>query len=99
MKAMDDYAWTGQLTAPAALAVGILACFWGYRIVKILLGIMGFAAGAAAGWELASYLVPGHSLIALVSAGIGGILGAVLCVWLFFFGIFQIGRASCRERV
>ena len=91
---MNDYAWTGQLTVPAALAVGILACFWGYRIVKIILGIMGFMAGAVGGWELASSLAPGHNVVALVCAGIGGVIGAVLCIWLFFFGIFLLGASA-----
>jgi hypothetical protein len=94
MMTMHDYTWIGPLTAPIAIAVGILACFWGYRIVKLLLGIIGFVLGAAGGWELASSLVPGHELVALVCAGIGGIVGAVLCIWLFLLGIFLLGASA-----
>jgi hypothetical protein len=91
---MNDYAWTGQLAAPVAIIVGLLACFWGYRIVKIVLGIMGFMAGAAGGWTLALSLAPGHNSIALVCAAIGGVLGAILCIWLFYFGIFLLGASA-----
>jgi hypothetical protein len=94
VNAINDYGWTGQLTAPVALAVGALSCFLGYRIVKVILGIIGFMAGAAGGWELALALVPGHSAVALVCAVIGGLIGAVLCIWLFFFGIFLLGASA-----
>ena len=91
---MNDLEWTGQLSAPVAIGVGVLACFWGYRLVKLMLGIMGFMAGAAAGWTLALSVVPGHNLVALICAGIGGVLGAILCVWLFFLGIFLLGASA-----
>ncbi len=91
---MNNYLWTHQLTAPLAIAVGVLACFWGYRIVKLLLGIMGFAAGFVGGWTAAESLASGHDIIALVSALVGGIIGGVLCVWLYFVGIFLLGAGA-----
>jgi hypothetical protein len=94
MNVTNDYAWAGELSAPVALAVGVVACFWGYRIVKVILGIIGFVAGAAAGWEFASALVPGHEVVAFVSALVGGATGAVLCIWLFFLGIFLLGASA-----
>ena len=47
---MNHNFWTHQLTDPLAIAVGVLACFWGYRMVKVILGIMGFAGGFVGGW-------------------------------------------------
>ena len=91
---MNDYAWTGHIAAPLAIAVGVLACFWGYQLVKVILGIMGFAAGAAAGWTAGMALAPSHSIAGLVGAAIGGLVGAVLCIWLFFFGIFLLGASA-----
>ncbi len=91
---MNDYAWTGQIAAPVAIAIGVLACFWGYQLVKVILGIMGFAAGAAAGWTTGMALAPSHSIVGLVCAGIGGLVGAVLCIWVFFFGIFLLGASA-----
>ncbi|HWX22968.1 MAG TPA: DUF4203 domain-containing protein [Candidatus Binatia bacterium] len=91
---MKTYAWSGQITAPLAVALGILICFWGYRILKLTLGIMGFMAGAAAGWSLGLALAPGNNAIALICAVIAGAIGAALCVWLFFLGIFLLGASA-----
>ena len=91
---MNHDLWTHQFTAPLAIAVGVLACFWGYRIVKVILGIMGFAGGFVGGWTAAASLAPGHDVIALVSALLGGVIGGVLCVWLYFLGIFLLGASA-----
>ena len=91
---MNDYTWTGPIAAPLAIAVGLFACFWGYQLVKLILGIMGFAAGATAGWAAAMALAPSHSLVGLVCAGIGGVIGAILFIWLYFFGIFLLGASA-----
>jgi len=91
---MNHNLWTHQLTAPLAIAVGVLACFWGYRIVKVILGIMGFAGGFVGGWTAAASLAPGHDVIALVSALLGGVIGGVLCVWLYFLGVFLLGASA-----
>jgi hypothetical protein len=91
---MNHDLWTHQLTAPLAIAVGVLACFWGYRIAKVILGIMGFAGGFVGGWMAAASLAPGHDVIALVSALLGGAIGSVLCVWLYFLGIFLLGASA-----
>jgi len=91
---MNDYAWAGQITAPLAVAVGGLICFWGYRILKLTLGILGLLVGAAGGWAGALSLVPGHNGVALACAVVGGILGAILCVWLFYVGIFLLGASA-----
>jgi hypothetical protein len=91
---MNHNLWTHQLTAPLAIAVGVLACFWGYRIVKVILGIMGFAGGFVGGWTAAGSLAPGHDVITLVSALLGGVIGGVLCVWLYFLGVFLLGASA-----
>jgi hypothetical protein len=55
---------------------------------------MGFIIGAAGGWTLGLSLVPGNNGIALVCAIIGGLICAVLCIWLFFLGIFLLGASA-----
>jgi hypothetical protein len=91
---MNINAWVGQLTAPVGIALGILTCFWGYRILKLTLGIMGFLGGASGGWAVGLSLAPGNSAIALVCAVVAGIVGAALCIWLFFLGIFLLGASA-----
>ncbi|HWV98480.1 MAG TPA: DUF4203 domain-containing protein [Candidatus Acidoferrum sp.] len=91
---MNDYAWAGQASALFAIVAGILTCFWGYRILKFSLAIIGFIVGAYGGWEIGLSLAHGSTGIALVCAGIGGLIGAVLCLWVYFLGVFLLGATA-----
>ena len=73
-----------------SIAYGALNCFYGYKIFKIVLGIVGFITGglAAAGVAMAATKEPG---IALLAGLIGGAIGAVLMVALYFLGVFVLG--------
>jgi hypothetical protein len=83
-----------HLSAPLAAVVGSLICFAGYRLVKLTLALMGFIAGAAGGWAVGLALAPNNTTIALVCALIAGVIVAILCVWLFFFGVFVLGACA-----
>ena len=89
---MNDYAW--KSSALLAIVAGILICFWGYRLLKASLAIIGFVAGAYAGWELGLMHFPAGSAILLVCALVGGLIGLVLCVWLYFLGVFLLGAMA-----
>ncbi len=91
---MNVNAWVGQITAPLAIALGVLICFWGYRLLKLTLGVMGFIIGSTGGWTVGLSLGTGNSGIALICAIIGGVICAVLCIWLFFLGIFLLGASA-----
>ncbi|HZR21210.1 MAG TPA: DUF4203 domain-containing protein [Verrucomicrobiae bacterium] len=82
------------LPAPVAVIAGILICFFGYRILKLTLAIIGFIAAAGAGWTFGSSLAPNNSGVALICAVVAGIIGAALCVWLFFLGVFVVGASA-----
>jgi hypothetical protein len=88
---MNNYVWAGPVSALLVVVAGILTCFRGYRILKVTLGLLGFIAGAYAGWELG--MSPAHAStgIALGAALIGGLIGMALYVWLYFLGIFLLG--------
>ncbi len=66
----------------------------GYRLLKVTLAVVGLIAGAAGGWAVGLSLAPGNNGIALVCAIIGGVICAVLCIWLFFLGIFLLGASA-----
>jgi hypothetical protein len=83
-----------NLSAPLAAVVGLLICFAGYRLVKLTLALIGFIAGAAAGWSVGLALAPNNPTIALVCALVAGVIMAILCVWLFFFGVFILGASA-----
>ena len=76
---------------PAALILlvgGLLACFAGYRIFRIVLGIYGFIGGAL----LASNIVGTEpTLWMIVSAAIGGLIGALILIAAYFIGVALIG--------
>ena len=78
--------------APAAvilLAGGLLACFAGYRIFRVVLGIYGFILGAL----FASNVVGGEQSGAMMLAAAigGGLVGALLLVAAYFIGVALIG--------
>jgi len=83
-----------HLSAPLAAAVGLLVCFAGYRLVKLTLALIGFIAGAAGGWAAGLALAPNNATVALVCALVAGVIFAILCVWLFFFGVFILGASA-----
>jgi hypothetical protein len=76
---------------PAAvilLAGGILACFSGYRLFKVVLAVFGFIIGALA----ASSVFGGTDTTPMViGAIVGGIAGAALLLAAYFVGVALVG--------
>lgn len=79
------------LQAPAAailLVGGLLACFAGYRIFRVVLGIYGFILGAL----LATSIVgTEHTMWTIGAAIAGGLVGALLLIAAYFIGVALIG--------
>ncbi|HEY5616292.1 MAG TPA: DUF4203 domain-containing protein [Vicinamibacterales bacterium] len=78
-----------QLPAALVLLVGgVVACFFGYRLFRIVLAIFGFILGA-----LAASSIFGMSDTApmLIAAVIGGLLGAAILLAAYFVGVALIG--------
>ena len=76
---------------PAALVLvvgGLLSCFAGYRLFRIVLGLYGFIIGAAL---MSAWSNPHTTWALLVDAGVGGLLGAVLMIAAYFVGVGLIG--------
>lgn len=70
------------------LAGGLLACFAGYRIFRVVLAIYGFILGAL----LASSFMPAEQTLWMVLTWIGGgLLGALILVLAYFVGVALIG--------
>jgi hypothetical protein len=76
---------------PAAivlLAGGAIACFAGYRVFRLVLGIYGFILGAL----FASAAVgPEHTLWMLGAALAGGLIGALILIAAYFVGVALVG--------
>ena len=76
---------------PAALIFvggGLLACFYGYRLFRIVLGVYGFILGALFGSQLAA-----SSSDAWMVAGalLGGVIGAAALYMAYFIGAVLVG--------
>jgi hypothetical protein len=78
-------------TAGAAaifLVGGLLACFAGYRLFRLVLGLFGFLLGAM----ITTSIYGEASTWALVVAAIvGGLVGAVLMITAYFVGVGLVG--------
>ena len=79
------------LQTPAAVILllgGLLACFAGYRIFRIVLGIYGYILGVL----LATSIVGTESAMWTVVASIvGGLIGALILIAAYFVGVALIG--------
>jgi hypothetical protein len=78
-----------QLPAAAVLLVGgAVACFFGYRLFRIVLAIFGFILGALAA---SSVVGTSDTLWMLGAAGVGGLIGAGLLIAAYFVGVALVG--------
>ena len=78
-----------QTPAAAILLVGgLMACFAGYRIFRVVLGIYGFILGAL----LATSIVgTEHTMWTILAAIGGGLAGALVLIAAYFIGVALIG--------
>jgi hypothetical protein len=76
------------VAAALLIAGGALACFTGYRLFRIVLGIYGFLLGAL----IASSMVGGTNTAGmLIAALLGGAIGAAVLVLGYFVGVALVG--------
>lgn len=76
---------------PAAVIImlaGTIACFAGYRLFRIVLGIFGFILGAM---MASSIFGTGSTMAMLVAAVVGGLVGSVVLVLAYFISIALVG--------
>lgn len=79
---------------PAALVLiagGALACFAGYRLFRIVLGLYGFLLGALLASSLMS---PADHAQMIVGALVGGVIGAVVLNLAYFLGVVLVGAGA-----
>lgn len=75
----------------AALVVGVLYCFLGYRLIKLLIALTGFGLAALPAAMLAAWVSQGNPIAAAIAGVIGGIAGAVFMFFIYRAGIFCLG--------
>jgi hypothetical protein len=81
-----------QLPAAVVLVVsGVLACFAGYKLFRVVLAVYGFILGAAIA---SSVMGPGEQTAMIAGAVVGGLAGALLLNLAYFVGVALIGAAA-----
>lgn len=73
---------------------GLIACFWGYRLFKGVLGIAGFILGAYFGWTLTASYMGGSGVVPVIAGFAGGLIGGAVFVSLYFTGVFVLGAVA-----
>ena len=82
--------WSFSVVALAAIAIGLVQCFLGYRFFRWVLGITGFLLfGLLAGFLVFQWTA--SPLFGVIAGVIGGIIGAFLMGGLYVIGFFVIG--------
>jgi uncharacterized protein DUF4203 len=71
--------------------VGMVECFFGYRILKIILGLTGFIIGSLLCAGLVYEIMGKHPVIALIAGLVGGAIGSSLMIVFFVLGLFILG--------
>jgi hypothetical protein len=67
---------------------GLLACFAGYRVFRVVLGIYGFILGAL---MTSSAMGADQTWHMVLGAIVGGLIGAVVLILAYFVGVALIG--------
>ena len=80
-----------DIIAFASIILGAITCFFGYRIFKVVLGIFGFILGISIFGGIAFGMSGGEQEVAIIVGLVGGIIGAVLMVTVYFIGLFLLG--------
>lgn len=89
---MDSLKTFSDLTNIAfivSLVISLIQCFFGYKIIRSWIGILGFILGAAGGYGIVHYITADTSY-ALIGGIIGGLLLAVLAYKVYLAGVFLI---------
>ena len=76
---------------PAAVILlvgGLISCFAGYRVFRIVLGIYGFILGALLASGMAG---PENTFWMIVAALGGGLVGALILIAAYFVGVALLG--------
>jgi hypothetical protein len=78
-----------QIPAAAVLLVGgVVACFFGYRLFRIVLALFGFIFGALLA---TSIMAASNTTGMLVAALVGGLIGAGILYTAYFVGVAVVG--------
>jgi hypothetical protein len=74
-----------------ALVTGLVYCFFGYRVIKLLIVVTGFVLAGAVAAVLAGWASNANQLYMVVGLIVGGVAGAFALFFVFYAGVFLLG--------
>ncbi len=80
-----------QVMLGVGVAVGLLYCFAGYRLFRLILGMTGFLLAGTTAVILTAWLSSGHLLSMGIALLVGGLCGSVAMLFLYRLGVFLMG--------
>ena len=89
LKVIQDIAARfSQILAAVSLAAALLQCFFGYRLLRVLISIIGFVIGFLLGYLISLEWIRDNSLLPLVIGLAAGALLSLLAFRIYLFGVF-----------
>ncbi len=93
LRAFQDSPESALAAAIVAIVLGVLCCFLGYRLFKVVLAICSFVVGGAMSGGLVYVLFGENAALTIIAGIVGGIVIAIILVLLYYVGIFLVGAA------
>ena len=84
-----DIQMIGVLWLIGAFFLGLLNCFFGYRLFIVTVAIVGLLLGASLGYTLGAFV--GSNIAGLIAAAVLGLIGAWASVSAYYAFIFVAG--------
>jgi hypothetical protein len=78
----------------ALLVAGLIVCFFGYRLLRVTLGLAGFGVGLALGLAIGGLVPQASQALTIAVAIVCGILGALAAALLYKLGVFLLGAVA-----
>jgi hypothetical protein len=80
--------------AVGGIALGLVSVFYGLRLFKIILALVGLLAGGAVTWRAVDTVAHGTPWLPIASGVAGAILVCVLCIVAYYAMIFVVGAGA-----
>jgi hypothetical protein len=73
--------------------LGVVECFFGYRMLKVILGVTGFIVAGVLCAGFVHAILRNYPLVALLAGLLGGVIGSAMMIGFFVFGVFVLGAS------
>lgn len=80
-----------HLVAIFSILLGFLACFFGYKLIRFLLALVGFVLFLTFGFVVVYYFISPNVIAAVAVGSVIAIFGAVFMSYFPAFGAFMLG--------